>query len=99
MNTRNDKKENILLEKFPTENGEYIDDELVEKWDRIFEVKESFAKDLEEARARKEIGSSLDSKVILYVKDDEYDFINENKENIAFVAIISELLNLMKEKW
>lgn len=91
MNTRNDKKENILLEKFPTENGEYIDDELVGKWDRIFEVKESFAKDLEEARARKEIGSSLDSKVTLYVKDDEYDFINENKENIAFVAIISEI--------
>ncbi len=92
MNTKEEKKENILLEKFPCESNEYIDDELVGKWDKIFEIKESFAKDLEEARARKEIGSALDSKVTMYVTDDEFDFINENKENIALVAIVSEFI-------
>ncbi len=91
MNTKEVKKESILLESFPSETNEYNNDELVEKWNKIFEIKESFAKDIEEARAKKEIGSSLDAKITIYAPDKDYEFINTNKENIAFVAIISEL--------
>lgn len=53
MNTRDEKKESILLEDFPSESDMYIDDELIAKWNRIFEIKESFAKDVEAARADK----------------------------------------------
>lgn len=91
MNTRNEKKESILLEEFPVEVNEYNKDELVEKWNKIFEIKESFAKELEIARANKEIGSSLDAMVTIFVNDEDYEFINKNKENIALVAICSEV--------
>ena len=91
MQTRNDKKESILLETFPTETNEYNNDELVQKWDKIFEIKESFAKEVEEARARKEIGSALDACITIYTNGNEYEFIQENKENIALVAICSEV--------
>lgn len=91
MNTVEDKKASILLEDFPSETDEYEDDDLVTKWNKIFETKESFAKDIENARADKKIGSALDSKITIYADGEEYEFIKENKENIALVAIISEL--------
>ena len=69
----------------------YNNDELVEKWDKIFDIKESFAKDIEEARARKEIGSALDAMITIYAKEKDYEFINSNKECIALVAIVSEV--------
>lgn len=91
MNTKEDKKVSILLEDFPVEDSRYIDDKLIEKWDKIFEIKESFAKDIENARANKEIGSALDAKITIYTNGEDFKFIKDNKSNIALVAIISEL--------
>ena len=91
MNTRDEKKESILLEDFPTESDMYIDDELIAKWNRIFEIKESFAKDVEAARADKKIGSALDAKITIYTTGEEYDFVKNNQKEIALVAIVSEL--------
>lgn len=91
MNTRDEKKESILLEDFPSESDMYIDDELIAKWNRIFEIKESFAKDVEAARADKKIGSALDAKITIYTNGEEYDFVKNNQREIALVAIVSEL--------
>ena len=91
MNTRENKKLSILLEEFPNERGVYNDDQLVKKWDKIFEVKESFAKDIEEARSAKVVGHSLDSDITVFTSGEDYDFIKNNKDSIALVAIISDL--------
>ena len=91
MKTKEDKKKSILLEDFPVEDSRYIDDKLIEKWNKIFDIKESFAKDIENARAEKKIGSALDCKITIYTNGDEYNFIEENKENIALASIVSEL--------
>ena len=91
MNTRDEKKESILLEDFPSESDMYIDDELITKWNRIFEIKESFAKDVEAARADKKIGSALDAKITIYTNGEEYDFVKNNQKEIALVAIVSEI--------
>lgn len=90
INTREDKKVGILLEEFPTLNSEYEDETNTEKWDKIFEIKESFAKDIEMARAEKKIGSALDSEISIYANED-YDFIKENIEEITLVSIVSEI--------
>ena len=66
-------------------------DKLIEKWDKIFEIKESFAKDIENARANKEIGSALDAKITIYTNGEEFDFITANKENITLASIVSEI--------
>ena len=91
MNTKTDKKDFLVLEDFPVENELYDNNELAQKWDKIFDVKEAFASDIEKARAEKVVGHSLDSEVIVYATEKEYDFILENKDNIALVAILSEL--------
>ena len=86
-----DKKVSVLLEDFPSEDNKYIDDELIKKWDKIFEVKETMAKPIENARAEKLIGSALDCQVTIFAKGKEYEFIKENLKDIELVAIISEL--------
>ena len=88
---KDDKKESILLEKFPQVDSKYDDDKLALKWNKIFEIKEDLAKYIEVARADKKVGHSLDSEVTIYTNGEDFEFINKNKENIALVAIISEL--------
>ncbi|MEG2348545.1 MAG: isoleucine--tRNA ligase [Clostridia bacterium] len=93
------RKQSILLEDFPQVDSKYMDDTLIEKWDKIFEVKESMAKDIEAARAEKIVGHSLDSDVTIYANGKDYEFIQNNKENIALVAIISELIVEKADKY
>ena len=91
MNLREDKKNSILLEDFPNVNSEYMDDTLVQKWEKIFDIKEMLAKPIENARAEKLIGSALDAEVVIFANEKDYDFIKENAKNIELVAIVSEL--------
>ena len=91
MNIKGEKKVSILLEDFPNVDNKYMDDKLIEKWNRIFEIKELLAKPIENARADKKIGSALDAQVTIYAKEKDYEFIKENLKEIELVAIISEL--------
>jgi isoleucyl-tRNA synthetase len=86
-----DNNMSILFESFPVENIEYNDEKLIEKWDRIFKVKEDLAKNIEEARASKLIGSSLDARIEIHTSGDDFKFVTENKEAIQLVLIVSEL--------
>jgi isoleucyl-tRNA synthetase len=79
----------VLMAGFPTERDEYNDEVLIEKWDKIFAIKEMTAKYLEEARASKLIGSSLDALVIIYTTGEEFKFIKENIDSLKLVTIVS----------
>lgn len=46
---------------------------------------------MENARAEKIIGHSLNAKVTMYTKGDEYKFLNDNIELLRTVFIISDL--------
>ena len=77
-------------------NGIYINrykknKELTEKWNKIIELKDVVAKELELERANKTIGNSLDAKVTLYADGEEYNFLMSNKELLQEVFIVSEL--------
>ncbi|MEG0872917.1 MAG: isoleucine--tRNA ligase [Clostridia bacterium] len=89
MTLKGEKKEGVLLENYPSFNEMYEDEELITKWDRIFEIKESFAKDIENARANKIIGSALDADITVMATDTDYEFIINNIEEITLVSIVS----------
>ena len=80
-----------MLTDYPEYNLKYENDEIRTKWKKIVDIKEQVAKKLEEARAEKVIGHSLNAKVILYAENDEYDFLMKNSELLKTVFIISEL--------
>ena len=92
MNKSKDEKvESVMLTTYPEVNPEYENDELRIKWEKIVKIKEIVAKKLEEARAEKKIGHSLNAKVTLFAENDLYKFIKENQELLQTVFIISDL--------
>ena len=89
--SKNEKVESVKLTTYPEVNSQYENEELRAKWEKIVKIKEIVSKKLEEARAEKIIGHSLNAKVTLFAEGDLYKFIKENKELLQTVFIISNL--------
>ena len=80
-----------MLSYYPEVNEKYENKELEEKWSKIIKIKEEVAKKLEEARAEKIIGHSLNAKVIISADGENYKFLKENEEILLPVLIVSAL--------
>ena len=89
--TKGEEVESVMLTNFPEVDEKYDNKELTEKWDKIIKVKDIVAKELENARADKVIGHSLNAKVTIFAEGDQYKFLEENKELLQTVFIISAL--------
>ncbi|AKI96482.1 isoleucine--tRNA ligase [Kosmotoga pacifica] len=77
----------VQAEDWPAFKEEYIDVELEKRWEKLIDLREDVLKALEIARSRKEIGNSLDAKVILELKDSEVKSI-VNKYSLDILADI-----------
>ena len=64
---------------------------LIEKWERIFAIRDEVLKALEEARGAKQIGSSLDAKVILTTDKDTTRFLLDYFEQLRYIFIVSQV--------
>lgn len=89
--TANENVKSPMLTNYPEENAEWDNPELSKKWEKIIEIKEIVAKDLELSRANKEIGNSLDAKVTLFAEGEELKFLKENEELLKLVLIVSDI--------
>ena len=56
-------EESVHLSAFPPQNNDWLDEELQKKWTKILSIKGEVSKILEAARAKKDIGHSLDAEV------------------------------------
>ena len=83
--------ESVMLSFYPQVNTQYDNKELEAKWDKIIKIKEDVAKKLEEARAAKVIGHSLNAKVVISAEGEEYEFLKENQDLLITVFIVSGL--------
>ena len=75
--------------------GETASEEFVARWDKIHEIRDVVKKALENARAEKQIGASLDAKVTLYCTGELYDFLKSVEPELSTVFIVSatEIVN------
>lgn len=87
----NENAESVMLTNYPEVNPKYENKELEEKWNKIIKLKEAVAKKLEEARAEKIIGHSLNAKVVISEEGEELKFLNDNKDQLMTVFIVSGL--------
>ena len=85
----NENAESVMMEYYPTVKAEYENKELESKWDKILKIKEEVAKKLEEARAAKIIGHSLNAKVIISAEGSELEFLKENHDLLMTVFMVS----------
>jgi len=84
------KEESVHLSLWPDE--EEIEKELEEKFKRLFEIRNKVCEALEEKRARKQIRSSLEAKVILEGGDEKLKrLLEESKEQLPSIFIVSQV--------
>ena len=95
---KNEQVESVMLTDFPKANDMYDNEELTAKWDKILKLKDIVAKELENARAEKTIGHSLNAKVTIYAEGEQYKFLKENIDLLRTVFIISDLEVLENER-
>ena len=90
--------ESVMLETWPKENEIYENKDLEEKWNKIIKIKNEVSKNLEIARENKIIGHSLNAKVIIKAKDEDYNFLKDKEDLLATVFIVSKVIIQKNEK-
>ena len=84
-------KESVMLEFYPKVNPKWDDEKLEQKWNKLIKAKDEIAKQLELARAAKEIGLSLEAKVELFAEGEEYRFLFDKTDLLKEICIVSEV--------
>jgi isoleucyl-tRNA synthetase len=92
------KEESVLLTAFPVAKKEFVDAKSEEEWEKIWGIRETVNKKIEEKRVEKVIGHSLDAKVILSVPESEYELLSKLGDELKDIFIVSQIeLNTKNE--
>ena len=85
-------KESVLLTSWIKVNEEYIDDKLEEKWRKLSVLRKEVNKKIEELRQNGVIGLSLDARVVLNIKNPEYEFVIEYSDwDLSDIFLVSQI--------
>ncbi len=82
--------ESVHIAEFPkAANADYS--ELIVRWERIFTIRDEVLKALEDARNAKQIGSSLEAKVLLTADGETTRFLLDYYEQLRYIFIVSQV--------
>jgi isoleucyl-tRNA synthetase len=76
---------------WPVAGENWRDDGLNRRWRALTDIREQVNKSLEEARAAKVLGHSLEAKVILKAGKGDYELLNEHESDLADLFIVSQV--------
>jgi isoleucyl-tRNA synthetase len=82
--------ESVHIAEFPSVNSANST-ALMSRWERVFAIRDEVLKALEEARNAKQIGSSLEAKVILTADRDTTGFLIDYYEQLRYIFIVSQV--------
>ncbi|MBQ3099376.1 MAG: isoleucine--tRNA ligase [Clostridia bacterium] len=80
----------VLLNDIP-ESGKYGFSDIENHWNALFDLRDEVLKALEDARAAKLIGKSLEAKVIISANDEKYALLESFKNELETVFIVSQV--------
>ncbi|MEA3362202.1 MAG: isoleucine--tRNA ligase [Thermodesulfobacteriota bacterium] len=81
----------VHLAGFPQGNSNYLDDQLEERYEQLQKVRSEVSKQLEKARADKQLGQSLEAKVILDAPDSYKPLLTEYLDMLPTYFIVSQV--------
>ncbi len=81
---------NVVLNDFPKVSGE-VDNELIERWEKIHAIRDDVKKALELARTEKIIGASLEGAVTVFASGEQYAFLKSVEDILSTVFIVSSV--------
>ncbi|MEG0340252.1 MAG: class I tRNA ligase family protein, partial [Oscillospiraceae bacterium] len=85
------KQKYVVYEEMPNCDVYAQDAEFRAKWNEIIAIRDDVRKVLEEARAAKTIGSSLEAKVVLHCNDKIFDFVSNIEKQLSQLFIVSDV--------
>ncbi|MFQ5722406.1 MAG: isoleucine--tRNA ligase, partial [Candidatus Aminicenantales bacterium] len=83
------KEESIHLERFPSLDKKWLEEDLFKEGEELLEVREQVLKELEEAREKKLIGNSLEAAVKLRYPASQAKLLNKYAEILPSLFIVS----------
>lgn len=84
-------EESVFLAQFPVSDKALINAAIEEQWEKIWKIRELANKKIEEKRSAKEIGHSLDTKIIIDAPDEEYAALTGLGDELKDVFIVSQI--------
>ena len=88
---KGDKKESVMLNAMGEAGASAENDQLMERWDKIHNIRDAVNKALETERIEKRIGKSLEAKVVLYAQGDLHAFISSVADLLPAAFIVSQV--------
>ncbi len=80
----------VVLNEMPTPNAAYADEALENRYNALFDLRDTVLRALEQARADGMIGKSLEAQVTLTVSDEKiYDLLSSFESELGTVFIVS----------
>ena len=94
-----DDKRNVMLNDMPTPDDALSFSEIEARWDALFTLRDDIMKALEEARAAKKIGKSLDAKINITTADKaKYELLTSFGAELETVFIVSSVEVILGEE-
>jgi isoleucyl-tRNA synthetase len=87
---RSESEPSVHIAEFP-KPSERDRGQLLERWERLFEVRDQVLRVLEEARIAKHIGSSLEAKVTLSASGATLDLLRQYESELRYLFIVSQV--------
>jgi isoleucyl-tRNA synthetase len=87
---RKESEQSVHVALFPQPEGR-SSEELLANWNRLFALRDEVLRVLEEARIAKQIGSSLEAKVILAAGKEDREFLSKYAGELRYLFIVSQV--------
>ena len=83
--------DSVHLAEFTEDIQKYRDDDLLNRWERLQEIRAQVSKSLEESRQQKQIGNSLEAKVVLRCGTETLNYLQRFAQDLRFLFIVSDV--------
>ncbi|MDI6603968.1 MAG: isoleucine--tRNA ligase [Thermoanaerobacteraceae bacterium] len=91
--------ESVQLAEWPKAREIYDNKDIIDRWNRLFDIRKDISKALEISRGNKEIGHSLEAQIDIYASEEIYNFLKQFENEFETVFIVSKvLLHLLDDK-
>ncbi len=85
------KEESVFLTAFPSSRKELIKPQIEEEWEKVWRIRELANKKIEEKRAEKVIGHSLDTKIVINASKSDFALLSKLDDELKDVFIVSQI--------
>lgn len=84
------KEKTIQLEDWPVVETDYLDEDLLKRWETLLEVRNEVLRAMESARNQKEIKDTLQAGVVLCAEDNLYDNLLPFEKDLDKLFVVSD---------